>query len=152
MLPINYKALNTSPPVAIIDNASASTTEIDTQGFDYCIVFCWLGATDIAMTSLQCTESDTAGSGHAAVTGLVYGTSSSITGSTSSLPAADEDNGIFAFEIDLLGRKRYLDVTATCGNGDAGTFVTVNAILLRAQDAPDANSATERGLTGCLRV
>lgn len=150
MLPIGYKVLNTTPPAAIIDNAAVSTTEIDTKGFDYAVVLVNLGATDIAMTALAVQESDTSGSGHANVTGLVYGTSTDIDGNTSSLPADDEDNGIFAFEVDLRGRKRYLDISATVGDGTSGTFVTIQTMLLRAKDLP--TSITDKGLTGCLRA
>jgi len=150
MLPIGYKVINSTPPAAIVDDASLTVAEIDTKGFDYAIVLVNLGATDIAMTALAVTESDTAGSGHANVTGLVYGTSTDIDGATSALPTADDDNGIFAFEIDLRGRKRYLDVTATVGNGTAGTFITVQTLLCRASEFP--TTKTEKGLAGCLRA
>lgn len=150
MLPIGYKVLNITPPAAIIDNAAVTVTEIDTKGFDYAVILVNLGATDIAMTALAVTESDTSGSGHANVTGLVYGTSTDIEGSTSSLPSATDDNGVFAFEIDLRGRKRYLDLSATVGDGTAGTFITIQAILCRAAEFP--TTLTEKGLTGCLRA
>lgn len=150
MLPIGYKMVQVTPPAAIIDDASATTAEIDTIGFDYAIICVNLGATDIALTALSVTESDTSGSGHANVTGLVYGTSTDIDGSTSSLPSATDDNGIFAFEVDLRGRKRYLDVTATVGNGTSGAYVTVSAMLCRASELP--STISEKGLTGCLRA
>jgi len=84
------------------------------------------------------------------VTGLVYGTSNGINGSASSLPSATDDNKTFAFEIDLRGRKRYLDVTATAGDGTAGTYLTINYILWRAKDYPV--TAAERGFANILRV
>jgi FlaG/FlaF family flagellin (archaellin) len=150
MLPIDYKVVNLTPPAAIVDDASLTVAELDTAGFDYAVILVTLGATDIAMTALKVTESDTAGSGHADVTGLIYGTSTDIEGNTSALPSATDDNGIFAFEIDLRGRKRYLDVTATVGNGSTGAFVTVTAILSRASERPI--SLTEKGYVGCLRA
>ena len=137
----NIKYVAVTPPAAIIDNASATTAEIDTLGFDYLTVVAHLGATDIAMTALAVTESDTTGSGHANVTGLVYGTSTDIDGNTSALPSADDDNKFFVFQIDLRGRKRYIDVTATCGDGAAGTYLTIIGMLSRADDTPVTEAA-----------
>ncbi|HUT92648.1 MAG TPA: hypothetical protein VMY37_24360 [Thermoguttaceae bacterium] len=144
------KYLNLTPPAAIIDDASAAVTEIDTLGFDYCEILVILGATDIAMTALAVTESDTTGSSHANVTGLIYGTSTNIAGTTSALPSDTDDNGIFKFEIDLRGRKRFLDLTATIGDGSAGTYIAIIAILSRAKESP--NSATKAGCSDILRV
>lgn len=146
----NVKWVSVTPPAAIVDNASYTTGEIDTAGWDYCTVICYLGATDIAMTALAVTESDTSGSGHANVTGLVYGTSTNIAGSTSSLPSATDDNKFFVFQIDLRNRKRYLDVTATAGNGTAGTYATIFACLSRGKILPD--TAAEAGAADILRV
>lgn len=146
----NYKLVSITPPAAIVDNASYTTSEIDTNGFDYAQIVVYLGATDIAMTALAVTESDTTGSGHANVTGLVYGTSTDIDGTTSALPAATDDNKFFVFDIDLRGRKRYLDVTATAGNGTAGTYATIFAMLWRADETP--HSASTRGAGNVLRV
>lgn len=144
------KVVGITPPAAIVDNASFTTAEIDTFGFDYVTIYGYLGATDIAMTALKVTESDTAGSGHADVTGLVFGTSTNTAGTTSTLPSATDDNKFFAFEIDMRGRKRYLDVTATMGDGTVGGFLALWAVLERAEAGPD--SATDRGCSQILRV
>lgn len=150
MSPQLPKFLNTTPPGAIYDDASATTTEIDTLGFAWARIIVILGATDIAMSALQVTESDTSGSGHAAITGLVFGTSTNSAGSTSSLPAAGDDNDIFVCDIDLRGRKRYLDVTATFGNGSAGTYACILTELFRGEKEPA--TATEMGLNQLLAV
>ena len=144
------KYLSITPPAAIIDNASVTTAEIDTKGWQHCTIVCYLGATDIAMTALKVTESDTSGSDHADVTGLVFGTSTDIDGSTSALPSDADDNKFFVFDIDLRGRKRYLDVTATCGNGTLGTYLTVLAILSQGDAAPV--SVAGMGCGGVLAV
>lgn len=145
------KFFSITPPGAIVDNASLTTATIDTLGFGYCRVFAILGATDIAMTALKIQESDDSGmSGAADVTGLVYGTSTDIAGSTSALPSATDDNKCFAFEIELKGRKRYLDLVATCGDGAAGTYINVMCLLSRASDVPVTK--TERGFGNILRV
>ena len=146
----NHKYVNVTPPAAIIDNASATTGVIDCLGYNYAQIIVSLGATDIAMTALKVQESDASGSGFADVTGLVFGTSADIAGNTSALPTATNDNDLFIFEVDLRGRKRYLDLVATFGDGTAGTFASVLAILSRAEDAPV--TATERGAVQILRV
>lgn len=143
------KFVSITPPAAIVDNASLTTASIDTQGYAYARIFVYLGATDIAMTALKVQESDD-DSTYADVTGLVYGTSSDIAGSTSALPTATDDNKCFTFEIDLRGRKRYLDLVATCGDGAAGTYVTAFALLSRASDVPVTKS--ERNFGNILRV
>ena len=144
------KVITSVPPAAIIDDGSALFTEVDTNGFDYAVIYVTLGATDIAMTALTVTESATAGSGHANVTGLIWGTSANTAGSTSTLPIATNDNKIFIFEIDLSTRKRYLDATITYDDGTVGGFVSATTHLFKAKILP--TSAAERGATEILRV
>lgn len=144
------KLVKMTPPQAIVDNASWTTTEVDTLGFDYCEIYVHLGATDVAMAALAVTESDTSGSGHANVPGLIFGTSTNTAGSTSTLPSATDDNKFFCFDIDLRGRKRYLDLTATAGDGTTGTFLVAWAVLSRAEATPV--TASERGCSQILRV
>jgi hypothetical protein len=142
----NVKVVNVTPPAAIRDNASFATTTIDTLGFNKVAVYFALGATDIAMTALKIQESDDAGmSGAADITGAVYGA----TGAPA-LPSADDDNKIFGFFIDLKGRKRYLDVVATAGDGSAGTFGACTAHLYNSLTTED--NATQRGLAANLIV
>lgn len=137
-------------PVAIVDNASWTTVEIDTKGWDYCTYVFQLGATDIALAALVVTESDTTGSGHANVTGLIFGTSNNTGGSASTLPSATDDDKLFGFEIDLRGRKRFLDLTATQGDGTVGGFAACVAILTRGKEEP--GTAAEAGYSQVLRV
>lgn len=144
------KFVSLVPPAVIVDNASLTVAELDTVGFDYCQIVFYLGATDIAMTALVVTESDTAGSGHANVTGLIFGTSNNLTGSASTFPAATDDNKFFIFDIDLRGRKRYLDVTATVGNGTSGQYTAAFAILSRTEDG--GTDAAAQGAAQVLRV
>lgn len=147
----NCKLVAVTPPGALIDNASATTAEIDTKGYRHLRVVAYLGATDIAMTALKLTESDTTGSNHADITGCVFGTSNDITsGSTSALPTADDDDKFFVFDVDLRGRKRFIDVTATCGNGSTGTYLAIFAELYRGEASP--SSLTEMGAAGALAV
>lgn len=146
----NVKVVRVTDPAAIVDNASWTTEEIDTKGFDYAQVYCYVGASDIAHVALKVQESSVSGSGFADVTGLVFGTSTNTDGSTSTLPSATDDNKLFIFDIDLKARERYLDLVATAGNGAAGTYMTAWAVLSRAGETP--MTATERGASQILRV
>lgn len=143
------KWLSITPPAAIIDNASATTASIDTLGWDYLEVICYFGAMDIAATALKLQSSDT-DSSYADVTGLVWGTSNNIAGSTSTLPSATDDNKIFIFQVDLRGQKRYFDLVATLGDGAAGTYFTALARLSRGKDGPV--TAAEQGAAEILRI
>jgi hypothetical protein len=138
------KVINVTPPAAIIDNNSAVTNSIDTTGFRYCQILVMLGATDIALTALKVQESDTDGS-YADITGLVFGASGA-----PALPSATADNGVYAFNIDLRGRKKFLDLVITFGDGTVGGFVAAIALLFEGEELPD--SATKRGLAAELTV
>lgn len=141
-----------TPPAAIVDNASYTTTAVDTFGFNKLKVTVFLGATDIAMTALKLQESDDSGmSGSADITGAVFGTSTNPdTGTTSALPSATDDNKFFTFFVDLKGRKRYIDLVATAGDGSTGTYLTAWAELYDANAVP-SNAAT-RGCAANLIV
>jgi len=146
----NKKVIGVTFPVAIVDNASWTTVEIDTLGFDYA-EFVWiLGATDIAMVALKVQESDTSGSGMADVPGAIFGTSNNDAGSASTLPSATDDNKLFSICLDLTKRKRYLDLVATNGDGTAGGFGACVCILTRAEASP--NTAAKSGYSQRLIV
>lgn len=149
------KLFSVVPPGAIVDNAGYTANVIDTLGYDYCKVVCHIGATDIAMAALKVQESDTKSNtttltSGADVTGLVFGTSTDIAGTTSSLPSSTADNTFVVCEIDCRKRKRYLLLVATAGDGAAGTYMSAHAELSRAEIAPV--SASDRGCGQILRV
>lgn len=144
----NWKFIGVTPPAAIIDNASATTAEIDTKGFEKLRIFAYLGATDIAMAALKVGEGDVSGS-MTDITASVFGTATDIEGDTSALPSDANDNKAFCWDIDLKGRKRYLDVVATCGDGSAGTYLTLFAFGLLADAQPVTKSG--HGVGGMLK-
>lgn len=151
MKPQNFKFVSITPPAAIVDNAAYTTAAVDTLGYDHAILFAYLGATDVAMAGLKVQESDASNMGSAAdVTGLVVGTSTNIAGSTSALPSDGDDNKVMRFDVDLKGRKRYLDIVATAGDGSAGTFLTAWALLFSGEISP--TSAADCGCDEILRV
>ncbi len=145
----NTKIVGITPPAAIVDNAAVTTASIDTKGWGYMTVYVYLGASDIAVSALKLQESDTDGS-YADVTGLVFGTSTNIDGSTSAVPSSTDDNKFFAFDVNLVGRKRYFDLVLTGGDGSSGAYFTAWAILSRPKDSPV--TAAERGCDEILRV
>lgn len=137
---LNQKFLNISPPVAIKDNAAFTTAAIDTKGYDQLTVIVALGATDIALAACKMQESEASDmTGAVDISGLDYNVS------PATLPSATDDNNLFAFHIDLRGRKRYLDLVLTAGDGAAGTFATALAILSKPEVSP--SSASDRGFT-----
>jgi len=133
----NVKVVNVTPPAAIVDNASFTTNSIDTAGYGKLAVYFSLGATDIAMAALKLQEADD-DSAYGDITGCVYGASGA-----PALPSATDDNKVFGFFVNLAGRKRYIDVVATAGDGSTGTFGSCIAVLYNGEGI---NSATERGL------
>ena len=146
----NFKVVSVTPPAAIIDDAAVVTAFIDTAGFDYCNIFVYSGATDIAMVSLAVQESDVSGSGYANVPGLIWGTSTNIDGDVSGVPTALDDNLHQVAQVDLLGRKRYLDVSCVMGDGSAGGFIAIHALLSRAGESPV--TVAQMGCNEVLRV
>ena len=143
------KVVSIVRPAAIVNNTSHTTASVDTNGWDYATIIVDLGATDIALTALKVQESDD-DSSYADVTGLVFGTSNTIAGSASTLPSATDDNKFFVFDVDLRGRKRYLDLVSTVGNGSTGAYLSAICILSKGKDGPV--TAAERGASQVLRV
>jgi hypothetical protein len=134
-----------TPPGAIVDNASLTTTSIDTKGWDMLDVYIVIGATDIAMAALKLQTSDTDGS-YADLTGADFSSGTMTDGNASALPAASGatgDNTIHHINVNLTGKKRYFDLVATGGDGSSGAYIMAFAILSRGKEAP--NSMSERG-------
>ncbi len=134
------KRFAVTPPAAIVDNAAVTTATIDTLGFRELEVLIFLGATDIAVAAMKLRQSDDSGmSGAADVAGADF----SVLPLT--LPSATDDNKFFSIHVDLRGKKRYMDLTLTGGDGSAGAFFTVIALLAAAEDVP--STAAERGVS-----
>ena len=126
----DVKFSNIVPPAVIKDNASFTSVEVDTKGFNYLTVVCALGATDIAMAALKLQSGDVSGT-LADVTGLNFSGGTDIAGAATSLPSATDDNKLFVFQVDLRGKKRYWNIVATAGDGSTGTYLAAVAVLSR---------------------
>lgn len=116
-------------PAAAVDNTTATATEIDTAGWNYCEVVVQLGATDIALTALEVQQSDTSGSGFSLLTGADFDGGTDIDGNALVLPSATDDDQTCVFQINLDATKRYLKVVATAGDGTTGAFIAAVARL-----------------------
>lgn len=137
-------------PAAIVDNASYTTNEIDTLGYNYATIIVNIGATDIAMAALKVQESDTSGSGFVDISGADCDGGTDIDGSTAALPSATDDDSLVVIQINMQGRKRYLDLVATAGDGAAGTYASAVCILSDADVAPE--SVAGAGAETLIRV
>jgi hypothetical protein len=135
------KTINVAPPGALVNNASVNCSAVDRKGFDYASIRVALGSTDAALTALKLQESDD-DSTWSDIPGLDYSVS------PATLPTTANANGIFTFDVNLIGRKRYLKPVITVGSGTNGAYVTVQADLSRAEQTP--HDATSRGLAGAL--
>ena len=135
--PLERKMVLVTPPAAIVDNAAVTTAIVDTVGFDYAVFTVIMGATDIALTVLKLQEGDQSNMADAAdIVGTRFGTDNNDTGAASTLPAATHDNSLQQICVDLRGRKRYLDINVTIGDGTVGGFVTVICELWRGEQSP----------------
>jgi hypothetical protein len=145
----SMKYVNLTPPGALVDNASLTVAELDTQGYDRLQVLLILGATDIACTACELTEADATGTSHAEWDGSDFNGDTEVDGTTAALPSATDDDGIFVWDVNLKNRMRFIDATITVGDGTAGGYYTVIAILSRGTESPVGVS--ERGAAGYLR-
>lgn len=144
----NAKWLASVKPAILVDDATLALTEIDTLGFRYMEVILFTGATDIGVTTMKLTEGDTSGSGHVDITASIWGTADNSAGATSTLPSATDDGKIFIWQVNLKGRKRYIDAVITIGDGTVGGYYSVLTRLSRTETAPD--TAAEAGIDGEL--
>lgn len=136
-------------PAAILDDTSATATAIDCRGFNYLEIPIQLGATDIAVTALKLQESDD-NSTYADITGATFDGGTNVDGTTLALPSATDDNQPHVFQVNLVGRKRYVKVVCTFGNGAAGGFVAATARLSSAGFL--SATSTDKAAGGICRV
>jgi len=144
----NTKAVMTVVP-ALVDDGSATTVAVDTNGFDYVQVYLCIGVTDVALTTLAVQSSSTTGGTYANVTGWIAATSTAISGSTSSFPTATDDSKIWLFEGSTLNCDRFIKVVATAGDA-TGMNMCILVLLSRHTDGPLATAA-QRGCEEILR-
>lgn len=133
---LNQKIVGVTPPAAIVDNAAFTTASVDARGAGFVTFIVYLGALDIAVAAMKLRESDD-DSTYTDVPGADFSVS------PATLPSATDDNKFYAVQVNMLGRKRYLDLSLTGGDGTVGTYATVFAILSRLATTP--STAAGRG-------
>ena len=141
LYPTTFKTVAVTSPAAAVNNAAVVCASVDRKNFDYAVFKLILGATDANLTVCKMQESDDNAT-WTDVPGLDY------SASPNALPTATDDNHLFAFDIDLKARKRFLRPAITIGSGTTGAFLTVIAELHRAEQMP--STAAARGLTATV--
>lgn len=137
-------------PAAILDAASAAATAIDCKGYSYLEIPIQLGATDINVTALKLEESNESGANYTDIPGATFDGGNGVDGVALALPSATDDNQPHVFQVSLVGRKRYVRVVCTFGNGTAGGFVAATARLSQANFLPPVS--TDKAAGGICRV
>jgi len=149
----NTKIVTITTPVSVSAGA-ATTSTVDTLGFDYCTILFIGGAMATGYSAFKVQESDAANMGGAVdisnangVLGFGESNQLNVDGTASADPDGTNDV-VHGIEIDLLGRKRYLDVDATAG----GTCLTcIIAILSRGAEL-GSDVLADRGFAGLIRA
>lgn len=152
MLPTSEKVVQAISPVSV-NGAGFVSNVIDTLGFDHCTFDAAFGAIGAAVAALKVQESDaitnsTTLNGGADVVGLRVGTDTNDDGTASALPVGGDANKTWRFEIDLRGRKRYLQIQCTAGAG--ATLLAALARLRQGENEP--TSASQKGVNAVLRA
>jgi hypothetical protein len=144
------KLVNVTPPAAAVTAGSFTTAVVDTAGYDYATIVCHFGAIGAAgVTALKLEQSDVSNSGFEDLAGATFAaTGRGPKGEVLALPADADDNKIYKFEVDMRGRKRYLNLIATAGAN--AVFMSAHAVLSRADVAPVAG--TDQASGGVCRV
>lgn len=133
---LKNKTVAVTSPGAIVDNAGFTTNTIDTKGFAFITIIVVLGALDVALAAFKLRESNADD-----MSGAVDVTGADFSVAPATLPAATDDNKLYAIHVNLKGRKRYLDLTLTGGDGAAGTYASAVAILSEASEVPSSVEA-----------
>lgn len=116
-------------PAALVDDATATATAVDTKDARYAELIVQLGATDIALTACKLQECDTSGGSYSDVTGATFDGGTDPFGTTLALPSATDDNQTLVFQVNLDATKRYLKLVVTFDDGSVGGYVAAVARL-----------------------
>jgi hypothetical protein len=132
-------------PGALLDNATATATVVDSRNWDFVTIAVTLGATDIAMSALKVQASDASGGTYADITGATFDGGSGLGGATLALPSATDDGQVCLFHIDMRGKNPFLKVVATFGDGTSGGYISAVACLSRGKIPPSVSSDVADG-------
>ena len=150
MNPPVCKLVSVLAPQALVDNTAWTSSAVDTIGYEHARMVFFVGATDIALASLNVGECETSGGDYTDIDGTVVGTDIALDGSVAALPTATDDGKFWIFDIVLQGRMRYLKIEATAGDGTTGTYACCWCELHRPHIAP--STIAEMGAAEVLNV
>ena len=128
----NIREVKILDPISVAGGGTATTTEVDTLGYQYALVRVHSGLVGAnGVTTLQITMGNTSGS----LSNLSGGAFTAL---------VDANDGIFLHAyIDLRGKGRYLNMVLTNGATNP-SLLEASCILFRAESTP--NTATARGV------
>ena len=143
------KYASITAPVAV--DGTMTTAFVDTAGYSYATVILHQGVSAAAITTLTLGDCDTSGGSYD--TFVTYGTTADIEGATTIKPATSEAGKIFAIQVDLRGRKRYLDLSVVNDGTDPGNVASAICILSRPEQKPvTVADHGDVGTTGVVRI
>mgnify|MGYP003113911864 FL=1 len=125
------------------------TAAIDTLDCDFVTLIAQFGAIAASgdLTAFKLTECSTSGGTYTDVSNGAI-TDASI--GTAALPAADDDDKLFVWQVDTRKTERFLKLSATCDGSNAATF-GVLAIKSRVSESP-AETAAGTGAEAIVRI
>lgn len=124
----NVKSVSSIRPAAA-HTATINGQEVDTQGFESCMIEVQTGVITDGVFDITLEETDTSGSGYTAVAAADR---------LGSLPSIIATSDNVAFKFGYIGNKRYLRVVATESTASTGAFFTANVLLSNPRHAPAA--------------
>ena len=116
------------------------TSAIDTAGANYITLIASFGAIAASgdLTAFKLTESETSGGTY---TDVASGAVTNASIGTASLPAADDDNKIYVWHVEVAKlTKRFLKLSAAC-HASNSAVLGVNAITSRLAESPALTTA-----------
>jgi len=144
------KYASITAPVAV--DGTMTTAFVDTAGYSYATVILHQGVCAADITTLTLGDCDTSGGSYD--TFVTYGTTADIEGATTIKPQEDTEEGkMFVLQVDLRGRKRYLDLSVVNDGTDPGNVASAICILSRPEQKPvTVADHGDVGSTGVVRI
>jgi hypothetical protein len=136
--------------VPAAQTGSTLTSAIDTNGCAYVTLIASFGAIAASgdLTAFKLTESTASGGSY---TDVASGAITNATVGTASLPAADDDNKVFVWQVNVLNlTKRFIKLQADCHASNAATLGVI-AIKSRLSESP-AETTAGTGAEAIVRI
>ena len=146
------KAVQVLQPTAVAAETETAV-EIDTLGFDYLNIYVICGAMQAALTACKLSEGDTSGGTFTDIAAATVGNAACIDveGSAVALSVCD-DNDAVAYQVNLVGRKRYIKFTSDTAAGGTSTHAVLAVLSRRAEIEGDTNANYIAASTGTAKV